>query len=158
MTWAAWAPAVLYLQDALDVVQENAEKRGGCQKAAMVGACYLARTADMNACRVARVALAVVTKLMMAGDVEDVSEDDWEDDDEGLWKGFAMSALDGLGIDVVDVAAVEDSALGLKGVDDREGKDFTTSVFTAGMAVGDEDNGAKASSIDPNATDAKSNS
>jgi hypothetical protein len=99
-----------------------------------------------------------------------------------------MSALEGLGVEAVDVAAAEDSVLELEGVDDREGrggcfddpvaeaeaevlpftwledvagtdpKDFTTSVFTAGMAAGDEDNGAEASSIDPNTTDAKGNS
>lgn len=115
---------------------------------------------------------------------EDVSEGDWEDDDEGFWKSFVMSALDGLDVDAVDAAAVEDSALELEGVEDMEGrgdcfddpvadveaevlpftwlgdvagtdpKDFTTSVFTAGMAAGDEDNGAEASSIDPNTTDA----
>lgn len=91
-----------------------------------------------------------------------------------------MSALDGLGVDAVNVAAVEDSVLELESVgrggcfDDpvadveaeilpftwledvagTDPKDFTTSVLTAGMAAGDEDNGAEASSIDPNTTDA----
>lgn len=114
---------------------------------------------------------------------EDVSEDDGWEDDEGFWKSFAMSALVGFGVDAVDVAAVEGGVLEFEGVDDTVGlgdcfddpvadaeagvlpftwledvagtdpKDFTTSVFTAGMAAGDEDNGAEASSIDPNTTD-----
>jgi hypothetical protein len=46
----------------------------------------------------------------------------------------------------------------LEDVAGTDPKDFTTSVFTAGMAAGDEDNGAEASSIDPNTTDAEGNS
>lgn len=49
---------------------ERMQGNVGCQKAAAVGACYLARTANMNVCPVARVAVAVVTKMTMAGDVE----------------------------------------------------------------------------------------
>jgi hypothetical protein len=48
---------------------EGMQGNVGCQKAAAVGAWYLARIANMNACRVARVAGAVVTKMTMAGDV-----------------------------------------------------------------------------------------
>lgn len=48
---------------------EGMQGNVGCQKAAAVGACHWARTADMNACRVVRVAGAVVTKMAMDGDV-----------------------------------------------------------------------------------------
>ncbi|KAG2088897.1 hypothetical protein BD769DRAFT_1680197 [Suillus cothurnatus] len=78
-----------------------------------------------------------------------------------------MSALDGLDVDVVDVPAIEDSALELEGVDSKEGCGgcFNNPVtrakaevlpfrwasdFTVGMAASDEDSRAKASSIDPN--------
>jgi hypothetical protein len=91
-----------------------------------------------------------------------------------------MSALDSLDVDVVDVPAIEDSALELEGVDSKEGcggcfnnpvtrakaevlpfgwlealagtdlKTFRASDFTVGMAASDEDSRAKASSIDPN--------
>jgi hypothetical protein len=40
-----------------------------------------------------------------------MSEGGWEDSDKGFWKSFAMSALDGLDVDAVDVVAVENSAL-----------------------------------------------
>ncbi|KAG1778188.1 hypothetical protein EV702DRAFT_1044866 [Suillus placidus] len=85
MTWAAWVPVVLYFQEVLDVGHQEplvqlpvetdparlAQHEGmqgnvGCQKAAVVVACYQARTANVNVCsRVAR----VVTKMKMAGDV-----------------------------------------------------------------------------------------
>lgn len=48
---------------------EGMQGNVGCQKAAAVGACYWAHTANMNACQVARVAEAAVTKMTMAGDV-----------------------------------------------------------------------------------------
>lgn len=49
---------------------EGMQGNVGCQKAAAAAdACYWMRTANMNACRVARVAGAVVTKMTMAGDV-----------------------------------------------------------------------------------------
>jgi hypothetical protein len=112
---------------------------------------------------------------------EEVSEDGCEDDEEGFWKSFAISALliVGLGVEAVDVAGFEVVVLEFEG-DDREGragcfddpvadvvfpftwfedvagtvpKDFITSVFTAGVEAGEEDNGAEASSIEPNITD-----
>jgi hypothetical protein len=47
---------------------EGMQGNVGCQKAAAVGACHWAQTADMNACQVAKAAGAVVTKMTMAGD------------------------------------------------------------------------------------------
>jgi hypothetical protein len=87
-----------------------------------------------------------------------------------------MSALDGLDVDVVDVPAIEDSALELGGVDNKEdhGGCFNDPVTRAKAEVlplrwleavagtdpktfrtsDFEDSGAKASSIDPNTLDA----
>lgn len=50
-----------------------------------------------------------------------MSEDGWEDDGEGFWESFVMFALDGLGVDAVECAAVEGSVLELEGIDDKEG-------------------------------------
>ena len=51
-----------------------------------------------------------------------MSEDGWEDDGEGFWESFVMSALDGSGVDAVEGAAVEGSVLELEGIDDKEGQ------------------------------------
>jgi hypothetical protein len=52
---------------------------------------------------------------------EEVSEEGCEDDEEGFWKSFAMSALliVGLGVEAMDVAAFEAVVLELGG-DDKE--------------------------------------
>ena len=52
----------------------------------------------------------------------EVSEDGCEDDEEGFWKSFAISALliVGLGVGAVDVAGFEAVVLEFEG-DDREG-------------------------------------
>jgi len=112
---------------------------------------------------------------------EEVSEDGCEDNEEGFWKSIAISALliVGLGVGAVDVAGFAAVVLEFEG-DDREGlagcfddlvadlvfpftwfedaagtvpKNFITSLFTAGVEAGEEDNGAEASSIKPKITD-----
>jgi len=91
-----------------------------------------------------------------------------EDDEEEFRKSFAISALVivGLGVGAVDVTGSAVVVLELEGVGDvvflfiwfedvagTVPKDFITSVFTAGVKAGEEDNGAEASSIEPNITD-----